>query len=400
MTTWLSALSSWLTGGPKHQYMSLVHCMDHDTFWIAVTVTLDLAVAAGYLAIAWHWWIQERSIPPCPERQALARMKRIFIFCGLCGYIFIPIKMYWPAWRLYDAFMLVLVVQTWRYAWGARDLRVIYKQLGLARTLAVELEASRAETLRQTEFLNAVSHDLRMPLNRLVLQADLLDVACKTGDAELLNDTIREIRESAKASAKLLGRFVELADLDWSEQPGNVATVSLGPFLDEVARSYAPEAHAKGIDLATNSDLAMVRTDGEKLRSIVDELLKNAVQFTPRGRVAIDARAEGRTLTISVSDTGVGIDEPDLERVFHDFFQVANPERDPSKGLGLGLSVARRLTEQLRGTLSVESRPGSGTTFRLRIPVGLTEPGVDERPPRDRPLTGADARASHPAGRG
>src|SRR5262245_54954257 len=94
---------NWFAG--KRAYMNLVHCMGHDTPWIAITVLLDLTVAAGYVAIAMHWWKNERTLPLVPAKRALGNMRNIFLFCGLCGYVFIPVKMIWPAWRLYDVFM-------------------------------------------------------------------------------------------------------------------------------------------------------------------------------------------------------------------------------------------------------------------------------------------------------
>jgi hypothetical protein len=90
----------WFSGGAASQYHSLSHCMRGDTFWIAITVVLDLTVAAGYLVIAFHWNKNEKLLPKSPARTALRHMRNIFVFCGLCGYIFIPIKMFWPAWRL------------------------------------------------------------------------------------------------------------------------------------------------------------------------------------------------------------------------------------------------------------------------------------------------------------
>lgn len=398
--SWLSEIARWLTGGPRHQYMTLVHCMDHDMTWIGVTVLLDLTVAVGYLVIARHWWIQERSISPSPERQALSRMKSIFLFCGLCGYIFIPIKMYWPAWRLYDAFMMVLAIQTWRYAWDARGLKVVYHQLGLARTLAVELEASKAESLRQTRFLNAVSHDLRMPLNRLVLQSELLDVAARTGDSELMEETIRSIRESARATSTMLGRFVELADLDWSEQPRATETFDLADLLGGLADAQRPAAEARSVELTWSSDVRQIRTDRGKLRTILEELLKNAVQFTYKGHIRVQAHADSQALIISVRDTGLGISEKDLERIFHDFFQVGNPERDPTKGIGLGLPLARRTADCLGGQIDVESALGAGTTVRLRIP-GAVPLRTADGPPLDlRQRLDAGEGLAHLAGRG
>jgi hypothetical protein len=110
--------------------MDLVHCMGHDRWWIAITVALDLAVAGGYALIALHWWKNQRGLPDSPAKRALGTMWNIFLFCGTCGYLFIPIKMVWPAWRLYDLVMVVLGYYTWRYALGARDLKVVYNELG------------------------------------------------------------------------------------------------------------------------------------------------------------------------------------------------------------------------------------------------------------------------------
>jgi hypothetical protein len=110
----------WFTGGAQHPYHALYHCMAKDTLWVALTVALDLTVAAGYGVIAYHWWNNARTLPPSPARRALNTMRNIFVFCCICGYVFIPVKMIWPAWRLYDMFLVVLAFYTWRYAWGAR----------------------------------------------------------------------------------------------------------------------------------------------------------------------------------------------------------------------------------------------------------------------------------------
>src|SRR5438552_2840402 len=134
---------NWFTNHGR--YSTLFHCMDRDMFWIITTVVLDIAVATGYALIAMHWWKNERHLPPIPAKRALANMRNIFAFCGICGYLFIPVKMFWPAWRLYDMFMVVLVYFTWKYAWGARDLKVIYAEMGRSGQLAKDLEKTREE---------------------------------------------------------------------------------------------------------------------------------------------------------------------------------------------------------------------------------------------------------------
>ncbi len=112
-------LLDWFAGSGK--YMDLRHCMGHDTFWIGLTVALDLAVAAGYGLIAIHWWRNEKLLDNPQAKRALGRMRNIFFFCGICGYIFIPVKMFWPAWRLYDLFLVALVYFTWRMRGGRRN---------------------------------------------------------------------------------------------------------------------------------------------------------------------------------------------------------------------------------------------------------------------------------------
>ncbi len=137
----ISTLLDWFSGGSS-PYHNLSHCMRHDTFWIATTVSLDLAVAVGYVFIATQWRRQEKALQPSPSKDALSRLKNIFLFCGLCGYVFIPVKMLWPAWRLYDIVMLALVYYTWRYALGATDLKSVYAALRRSELLGRDLEES------------------------------------------------------------------------------------------------------------------------------------------------------------------------------------------------------------------------------------------------------------------
>ncbi len=155
-----SNLALWFSGGAR-QYHTLTHCMNHDTAWIWITVVLDLAVAAGYVLIALQWRRSERSfVRDMPARHALGRLKNIFIFCGICGYLFIPLKMFWPAWRLYDLSLIGLVYFTWRYAWGTGDLNAIYSALGSTDRLSEDLETSRADGDRLREHLEARAREL------------------------------------------------------------------------------------------------------------------------------------------------------------------------------------------------------------------------------------------------
>src|SRR5580658_1297515 len=187
----------WLSGG-ENQYMRLYGCMKHDVFWISLTIALDFSIAIGYVVIAWHWWRNQRNLPDVPAKRVLANIRNIFIFCGLCGYLFIPIKMVWPAWRLYDFFLMFLTYSTWRYVLSATNMKVVYSELGRTSELAAELERSQQESSRKSQFLNALSHDLRTPLNGLSLQATLADMAAQKDDKQALQQALLEIRASTK----------------------------------------------------------------------------------------------------------------------------------------------------------------------------------------------------------
>ena len=369
--TRVADLMQWFAGGADG-YMSLVHCMRGDTFWITLTVLLDLAVALGYVLIARHWWENEKLLPASQAKVALGYMKRIFLLCGMIGYLFVPIKMFWPAWRLYDGFMMVLVFFTWRYALNARQLRVVYHELGRTKQLAFELEESRAESKRKTFFLNAISHDLRTPLNGLMLQADLAALSASGDDVESLRESLREIKACARTTADLLASFLELGRLDWSDDSNLESRFSLAESIAHVVDSARPLAEGKGLEIRwecpANLDL---RSDRVKLERIFQNLVSNAVKFTGEGRVEVIARTSGRDAFVDVVDTGVGIPRSQWETIFDEFFQVDNRERDSTKGFGLGLSIARRLARQLRGELTIESEVGRGSRFSVTLPGSI-----------------------------
>jgi signal transduction histidine kinase len=368
----------WFAGDGS--YSTLYHCMGGDTFWIVATVALDLAVAAGYLLIARHWWVNERTLPHIPARRALGNMRNIFLFCGICGYIFIPIKMFWPAWRLYDLFMLFLVYFTWRYAWGAKDLKVIYAELGRSNRLERELEKSKEESRRKSFFLNAISHDLRTPLNGLMLQASVADLSLQSGDKEGLRQSLEDMKGSARATAEMLDSLLEFARLDWSADSNTLSTFGLCEAVNEVVQQLHTSAEQKRLELRVNCPAGLkVTTDRVKLERVLANLVSNAIKFTERGSVRIEVEAAASGVEIHVLDTGVGISAESRERLFEEFFQVHNNERDRRKGFGLGLAIARRLARQLGGDLIVDSALGKGSRFTLALPNAVASSSGSNR---------------------
>jgi len=370
----MNYLQSWFAGG-RDGYMTLVHFMKQDHFWIALTVLLDLAVAFGYVLIALHWWRNERLHKKGPAKVALGSMKNIFVFCGICGYLFIPVKMFWPAWRLYDGFLAVLVYITWRYALQARNLGVVSSELGRTERLGQDLEDSREESRRKSFFLNAISHDLKTPLNGLMLQAELAELNLASNDVEAMRDALVEIKSCARTTADLLNRFMEIGRLDWSQNPAVPTPLDLAELLRSVVARHRATAEQKGLELLCRAPSRMiVSTDRVKVERILSNLIDNAIKFTNSGAVelVVETRATDVAI-IHVADTGEGISVEDQSAIFNDFFQVHNGERDSRKGFGLGLAIARRLACQLGGDLTVESAPGRGSRFSLVLPSALAD---------------------------
>ncbi len=384
----LANLFDWFAG--NGHYHTLRHCMGNDVPWIIVTVVLDLAVACGYVQIALHWSKNERHLPPIPAKRALRNMRNIFAFCGICGYIFIPIKMFWPAWRLYDMFMAVLVYFTWKYAWGARDLKVIYAEMGRSKQLAEDLERSREESKRKTFFLNAISHDLRTPLNGLLLQANLAEIGAASKDPETVATAVAEIKASAKATAELLNGFLEYARLDWANERNVISRFNLAEVVRQAVVMNAAAAGEKRIELIANvpSELS-VETDRAKLERVVLNLVSNAVKFTDKGSVRVEVEQTGRALEIHVIDSGVGIDPTTMDHVFDEFFQAHNSERDRRKGFGLGLNIARRLARQIGGDITCASALGRGSRFSLQLPEAKVGGAGPDPAPAGEPASAA-----------
>jgi signal transduction histidine kinase len=393
----IRGLIEWFAGGPD-RYMTLAHCMNHDYLWIGITVALDLSVAMGYVLIALHWWRNERALKDSPAKVALGTMKTIFVFCGLCGYLFIPIKMFYPAWRLYDVFLVILVYYTWRYALESRHLRVVYDELVRSEQLALDLEASREEGRRKSHFLNALSHDLKTPLNGVMLQAEVAAMNLDLDDSQEIRCALEQIRTCARTSTELLNSFIELGRLDWSQDRTEFEPVHIGELLRGLAGRVRSRAESRGLGVAVEAPEGLwVRTDRVKLEKILDNLLDNALKFSDRGTVRLTAGPSAGGVEIAVVDSGRGIASEDLNRVFDDFVQVHNRERDSRKGYGLGLAIARRLADQLGGSLAVQSELGRGSRFT----VHLSSAGVVEHQPQHPrpPAVGGEGRAPLGPGR-
>ncbi len=238
-------------------------------------------------------------------------------------------------------------------------LAAAYEELSLKKD-----EAERAN-LAKSRFLAAASHDLRQPLHALQLfSTELENIVTEPTQHHLT----RQISSAAKAMSDLLEALLDISRLDMAGFKVRRQHFALAPLLQRVVDTQRKDAADKGLNLHCRSTDAWTDSDPRLLERILQNLLANAIRYTPQGSVSIDVRATASLLLIDFRDTGIGIAEEHLPNIFQEFYQVANDERDIGKGLGLGLAIVDRLAKSLQHGITVVSRQGRGTTFTVTLP--------------------------------
>ncbi|MBF0333713.1 MAG: hypothetical protein HQL40_08705, partial [Alphaproteobacteria bacterium] len=249
-----------------------------------------------------------------------------------------------------------------------------------ARTEGELREATaRAEAAveSRSKFLAAASHDLRQPLQSLLLFQELLAPHVAEGGREAL----KHLGRGLDALRELLNGLLDISRLDAGVVAPSIEDFPLQDLIEQIEAAYKPLAAAKG-DLTFHIDPcpAIVRSDPTLLGRMVRNLVENALRYTEAGRIDVVCVAAGDQLRIEVHDTGLGIAPEHLDRIWEEFQQLGNPERDRNRGLGLGLAIVRRLSDLLDHPVEVSSRPGSGSVFSITVPLGAEAPR-QTRPP-------------------
>ena len=226
-------------------------------------------------------------------------------------------------------------------------------------------EADRATTIK-TRFLAAASHDLRQPLQSVGLYLAVLSRELGESKAQ---EIASKMRQSLNSMAEILDALLDISKLDSGSVVADQRTFPLQEMLDQIAVHIVPHAEEKGLSLRIEPVRFTVESDPALLQRIVENFVGNALRYTEAGEVSVVCRKEGESVRIEVSDTGVGIPPEALETIFEEYFQLENPIRNRSKGLGLGLAIVRHLARLLDHKLDVQSVPGRGSTFSVSLPL-------------------------------
>jgi len=237
------------------------------------------------------------------------------------------------------------------------------------KQIEAELRKAHADAAKanhaKSKFLAAASHDLRQPVQAVSMFVAALRSA---KDADARREILKSIEESLQATDDLLNALLDVSRLDAGVFQPKVRAFAIGDLLDRLEREYAARATAKGLKIRSVISSAFVLGDPVLVERILRNLVSNAIRYTEQGRILIGCRGRGESLAVEVYDTGIGISAEDIPLIFEEFRQLGNPERDRTKGLGLGLAIVDRLSKLLGLKPYVRSTPGQGSLFGFTLP--------------------------------
>jgi len=239
-----------------------------------------------------------------------------------------------------------------------------------------QAEAERANRAK-SRFLASMSHELRTPLNAIIGFSELLsDEGSERFDPVTRRRFLDQIHSSGKHLLQLINDILDLSKVEAGQMELHPQLMLVADTVREVLATMEPLARAKGITFDSESDPSMqLVADGAKVRQMLLNLASNAIKFTPAGgHVSIRARRTASSVEIAVIDTGIGIAEADLPRLFGEFQQLDPGPGRRQEGTGLGLALTKRLAVLHGGDVSVESQLGKGTTFTVRLPAHSVAP--------------------------
>ena len=236
----------------------------------------------------------------------------------------------------------------------------------LMRERAAHRQAQDADRYK-SEFLTTVSHELRTPLNAILGFAEVLLAEIEGPLSEGQREDLRMIRASGEHLLALFNNVLDFSALATGRLQLNLQNVQVAEVLHEIGSLLEGQRQGKPVAIVVDAPefLPDIEADPTRLRQIVMNLGSNALKFTQRGEVRLMARFNGREVSISVRDTGIGIAEEDLPLLFEEFSQVGTPEYARAGSSGLGLSIVRQLTRLHGAQISVDSQHGLGSTFTV-----------------------------------
>ncbi|HEY4371499.1 MAG TPA: hybrid sensor histidine kinase/response regulator [Burkholderiales bacterium] len=247
-----------------------------------------------------------------------------------------------------------------------RSVKLGFENVDLVGQLTVQKEAAESANLAKSRFLAAASHDLRQPMHALTMYLGAMEGQGLEGPAR---SNLANARQCAQTMDEMFRALLDISRLDAGAVRVEPRRLALQPLFERLAVEFHPQAEERGLLFKVMPTIHVIDSDPDAVERILRNFITNAIHYTERGRILVGARLHGRHLRIAVYDTGIGIEPAERGRIFEEFYQVGNPERDRSKGIGLGLAIVERLARLLEAPLTVQSQPGRGSMFAVDLPL-------------------------------
>jgi len=272
-------------------------------------------------------------------------------------------------------------VMTSSGAFVSSVIRDVTERKRMEKEIIAARQAAERAQKANTAFLAAASHDLRQPVQAL----SLLNGALRR---TVQDDRALEMVESQEASltamTNLLNSLLDISRLDAGAVTPEIEDFPMQRLIDRLSAEFGRQASHKGLQFHSEPCAATVRSDPNLLSEIIQNLVSNAIRYTDSGSVQMSCDCRGDSCVVAVTDTGIGIEEDQLEAIFQEFHQAKTPGAS-KEGFGLGLAIVRRLADLLRHDVSVESAPGKGSSFAVSMPVVRSNRRAESNDTEERP---------------
>jgi len=283
---------------------------------------------------------------------------------------------------LYTGLLVLVSMQTTRMLRHSLTIRHQRDQMVLdleRRNADVRAAMARAEEAARarSRVLAAASHDLRQPLHALSIYSAIL---AARPTAQTLQEVGQNIDQIVRSLGALLTGLLDLSRLSTGHYVAQRERFDLQGLLNGLCDEFSSAARERGLVLERRLEPSTVDGDSTAIARIVRNLLDNAIKYTDHGHVQVQCASEDGDALVQVKDTGRGIAAAEQERVFEEFYQIDNPGRDRSRGVGLGLAIVQRLCELIGARITLVSVPGQGTRFTLVLPGALVPARWDASP--------------------
>lgn len=305
-------------------------------------------------------------------------------------------------WKVFFLLVIITGIVTWLFVLAhesrlvaqeesQRQTRLLTEEI-LAheqtdRELQRAKETAEAANQAKSRYLAGISHELRSPLNAVLGYAQLLEKDPQIPSSR--RDAISVIRRSGEHLGDLIEGLLDISKIEAGRLDLHIEQLRLPQLLDQLVHMFRLQAEAKGLKfnyMQLTPLPEFVKTDEKRLRQILINILSNAIKYTEQGEICFKVRYRSQVAEFTVSDTGVGISEDNIERIFQPFERVKTPGSAVS-GTGLGLTISKLLTDIMGGDLSLTSTVGKGTQFRLALMLSSTS-SPSKRPKQNRPVYG------------